>query len=202
MLEYIRLLATQYSYLGIFFLMFLESSIFVVPSELIMGVAGYLAFLGDINLLIATLFAALGNITGSTVLYMLSRFGKVKILYKIGPKVKRGIEKATRLFDRYDKASVMIAQFIPGIRAFISIPAGVFNMNYFTFIIVTFIGAFIWCGALGFIAFNLGQNWEYIHTLMREYEIAIFVVLIAIIFSGFGYILWHARKRAVENKTK
>ena len=178
MLEFIKALALQYSYAGIFFLMFLESSIFIVPSELIMGIAGYLAFKGQINLWLATLFAALGNIAGSTVLYWLSRVGKIKFLYRLGPKVKIGIKKATKLFNKYDKPAVFLAQFIPGVRAFISIPAGIFGMNYPVFLLVTFIGAFIWCSSLGLLAFKLGQNWHYIHNFMREYELILGAVII------------------------
>ncbi len=189
MLDYILKIASEYSYIGIYFLMLLESSIFIVPSELIMAVAGFLAFTGKINLFYATFFAALGNISGSTILYLLSRFGKVHVLYRFGPKVKVGIQKADALFDKYDKLAVLIAQFIPGVRAFISIPAGVFEMSYLSFIFITFVGAFIWCGSLGYGALLLGQNWQTIIHYFKIYEHVIWGILLVLLGIGTFFVL-------------
>ncbi len=187
MLEFIKYLAGSYGYFGILFLMFLESTILIVPSELIMGIAGYLAYRGILNLYVATFSAALGNILGSTVLYFLSKFGRTKLLLKYGgQKTKIGIKKGEFLFKRYGNWAIFIAQFIPGVRAVISIPAGTLNMAYFPFILATFIGAFIWCGILGFSAYLLGQNWVLVRHYVKEYEVLIFgVLLITILILSF-----------------
>ena len=200
MLEFIKSITGTYGYLGIMFLMFLESSIFIVPSELIMGLAGYLVYKGVLNLYLATLFAAIGNIMGSTVLYTLSKFGRSQILFKYGgKKVKLGVQKAEKLFKKYDKWAILIAQFIPGVRAFVSIPAGTLNMPFVPFIIATFIGAYLWCGMLGFIAFQLGKNWLQIHHYFKLYEELIFAILLFISVVIIGYMLYN---RFYKNKNK
>jgi len=191
MLEFIKHLAGGYGYLGILVLMFLESTVLIVPSELIMGVAGYLAYKGVLNLFIATFFASLGNILGSTVLYFLSKFGRTHLLLKYGgKKVEVGIKRGELLFKKYGNWAILMAQFIPGVRAVISIPAGTLNMAYIPFVLATFIGAFIWCGVLGLGAYLLGQNWILLKNYFREYEIIIFGILVVSFLILVLKILW------------
>ena len=71
-------------YIGIFLLMFLESSFFPFPSEVVMIPAGYLAFKGDMNLGLVLFFGISGSLAGAWFNYLLAHnFGR-KFLVKYG----------------------------------------------------------------------------------------------------------------------
>jgi membrane protein DedA with SNARE-associated domain len=80
---------------------------------------------------------------------------------------------------------------IPLISSFISLPAGIAKMRFGKFLIYTFAGSFIWCTALSFAGYLLGQNWEKINTAIRPFEPVIFVMVIILV--GF-YIYNHIRR--------
>ena len=128
---------TNYGYLGIYLGMMIESASIPLPSELIMGVAGYLVYKGEMNLWIATLMGALGNISGSSIMYWLGLKGGRPFAKKYGKYIhltEKSWEKSDRLFAKWGDEMVFVAQLMPGVRTFISFPAGVLKVNFAKFI--------------------------------------------------------------------
>jgi membrane protein DedA with SNARE-associated domain len=70
---------------------------------------------------------------------------------------------------------------MPIIRSFISLPAGIAKMRIGKFLIYTFVGSFIWCTALSFAGYLLGENWDKIRTIMRRFDPAIVAVVVILI---------------------
>lgn len=141
----------NWGYAGVFFLMALESSIVPVPSEVVMPPAAFWAAQGKMNFWGVVLAGTLGSYAGSVASYfgaqwlglpILRRYGKYFLL----PPDK--IEMAEKWVKQYGVAGVFVARLLPVVRHLISMPAGVFRMNFLSFSVVTLVGAGLWCAIL------------------------------------------------------
>jgi membrane protein DedA with SNARE-associated domain len=182
-------LVTKLGYGGIFLGMTIESASIPLPSEAIMGFAGYLISQGKFGFWQATLFGALGNALGSTIMYALGKYGGNPFLERYGKWFrisKKELDKAEVWFQRYGDGAVFIAQLLPVIRTFISFPAGVLEISYKKFIFYTFTGAFIWCGALVYMGKKLGENWENLSHYLKPVQ-NVMIVLVAALVAYFIY---------------
>ncbi len=182
-------------YFGIFALMFLESSFFPFPSEVVMIPAGYLAFKGDMNLALVIATGILGSLAGAWFNYILaSKFGR-NLLLKLMSKEK--VEKLENFFEHHGHISTFTGRLIPGIRQYISFPAGLANMNPLKFSLYTAFGAGIWVTVLTLLGYFLGANEDLIHKYLKEITI-ITIILVTILI---GFYAWR-HKKAQSSKHK
>ncbi len=178
-------------YFGIFALMFLESSFFPFPSEVVMIPAGYLAYKGDMNLILVVTSGIFGSLAGAWFNYILaSKFGR-KFLLKIMSKEK--VDKLENFFEHHGHISTFTGRLIPGIRQYISFPAGLANMNSFKFSLYTALGAGIWVVVLTMLGYFLGANQELIDKYLKE--ITIITLILVTILLGF-YVWRHKRAKS------
>ena len=166
-------------YFGIFALMFLESSFFPFPSEVVMIPAGYLAFQGDMNLSFVLVSGVLGSLAGAWFNYLLAfKFGR-RFLNKIMSDNK--IDKLELFFENHGHISTFTGRLIPGVRQYISFPAGLAKMDGIKFSIYTMLGAGIWVSILAMLGYFLGANQELIHTYLQEITITTIIIVLIII---------------------
>ncbi len=155
-------------YAGIFIMMFLESSFFPFPSEVVMIPAGYLASKGEMSLALAIFFGILGSLAGAIFNYLLAhRFGRVFLL-KYGKYLfikEETLQKLEKFFEKHGHISTFSGRLIPGIRQYISLPAGLAKMDLFKFSFYTTLGAGIWVVVLAMLGYFLGNN----EALIKEY---------------------------------
>ncbi len=165
----------SWGYVGIFLLMFLESSFFPFPSEIVMVPAGYLAYKGEMSLLLAISVGVMGSLAGAWFNYLLaSKLGRDFLLRFIS---KEKIEKLDNFFEHHGHISTFTGRLIPGVRQYISFPAGLARMHSVKFSIYTVLGAGIWVAILTFLGYFLGQNEELIHKYLKEITIATLIVV-------------------------
>jgi len=170
----------SFGYIGIFLLMFLESSFFPFQSEVVMIPAGYLVYKWEMNLGLVLFFGISGSLAGAWFNYFLAyKFGR-KFLLKIINQEK--VTKLEEFFDKHGHISTFTGRLIPGIRQYISFPAGLAKMDYKKFTIYTTLGAGIWVVILTMLGYFIGQNQELIHKYLKEITIAtiIFVIILII----------------------
>ena len=187
-------------YTGIFIMMFLESSFFPFPSEVVMIPAGYLAFKGEMNIYLAILAGILGSVTGALFNYYLAmKFGR-KFLLKYGKYFflkEDSLDKLEKFFDKHGEISTFNGRLIPGIRQYISLPAGLSRMNVWKFSLFTALGAGIWVMVLAGLGYFLGSNED----VIKEYlHIATFIALISVAFITIFYIVRAKRRKAIEEE--
>lgn len=138
-------------YWAVIVLMAMESSIFPVPSEVVMPPAAFLAAQGKMNLWGVILAGTFGSWLGSAITYAVSRwFGRPFILrfgkYFFCPPEK--VARAEAFLTRYEAGGIFFARLLPVVRHLISIPAGIVRMPFMKFSVMTTIGSFIWCAIL------------------------------------------------------
>ena len=171
----------QLGYPGILILMFLESSFFPFPSEIVVPPAGYLAARGEMSLFPVIAAGIAGSLLGAIFNYWLAlRFGR-PFLEKYGRYVlvsKKALDKADLFFDRHGHISTFIGRLLPGIRQYISLPAGLARMNLPLFSFFTALGAGIWVVVLALMGYWFGGNQEFIMTHIHKISI-VFLILCA-----------------------
>jgi len=186
-------------YLGIFLLMFLESTFFPFPSEIIMIPAGYLAYKGEMNVYMVVLVGILGSVAGALFNYYLAKyFGRAFIL-RYGKYFfikEETLDKLEKFFTKHGELSTFNGRLIPGIRQLISLPAGLARMNVAKFSFYTALGAGIWVIVLVALGYFLGSN----EALVSEYlKSATLITLIVISLLTVFYII---RNKRDEKKIK
>ena len=160
-IDFIVSSVSSWGYAGIFVMMFLESSFFPFPSEVAMIPAGYLAHKGEMSLALAFISGTLGSLLGAIFNYYLCYFFGREIVLKYGKFVgitHEKMDKFEAFFNKHGEISTFNSRLIPGIRQYISLPAGLAKMNIFRFCLFTTLGAGIWCAVLLGVGYFLGTN--------------------------------------------
>lgn len=166
--------------------MVIESACIPLPSEIIMTFSGFVVWQGNTTMTLfgITIIGAFANLVGSLIAYYLGLIGGRPILEKYGKYIlitHNSLERADRWFDKYGYEAVFISRMLPGIRTFISLPAGIAHMDIKKFIIYTFIGSLPWTFALGYIGFSLGPHWELIESYFHILDIIVFIGVLGLI---------------------
>jgi len=184
-------------YWGIFLLMFLESTFFPFPSEIIMIPAGYLAFKGEMNVYIVVLVGIFGSVAGALFNYYLAiHFGR-KFILKCGKYFfikEETLDKLEDFFIKHGELSTFNGRLIPGIRQLISLPAGLARMNVAKFSFYSGLGAGIWVIVLVALGYLLGSKEELINEYLQN---ATLIAIIAVVFITFFYIIRVKRRKEI-----
>ena len=187
----------QLGYPGIVMLMALESSFFPFPSEVVIPPAAYLAASGKMNIGMIILCGTLGSLLGAVFNYWLAlRLGR-PFLEKHGRYLlisRRSLEKADLFFERHGHISTFVGRLLPGIRQYISLPAGLARMNMLTFCAATVLGAGIWVLVLAAMGYWFGRNEQLVLQHLHW-------VTVALVFGCLGLVMiyWWKWRRPSKN---
>ncbi len=184
-------------YWGIFLLMFLESTFFPFPSEIIMIPAGYLAFKGEMNIYMVVFMGILGSVAGALLNYYLAlSFGRGFIL-RYGKYFfikEQTLDKLESFFTTHGEISTFTGRLIPGIRQLISLPAGLARMNIAIFSFYTALGAGIWVIVLVAVGYFVGSNEDLISEYLKS---ATLIALVCVVFITLFYVVRHRRRKEI-----
>jgi membrane protein DedA with SNARE-associated domain len=189
-------------YGGIVLLMAIESACIPLPSEIIMPLAGYLVYQGQMTLHGAALAGAVGCVVGSIPAYYLGQYGGRPLIERYGKYVllsHRDLDLADRLFQRYGQWVVFAARLLPVIRTFIAFPAGVSRMPMGKFVVYTFVGSYPWCIMLAWVGAKLGGAWHSdprFKAIYHQFELVIVVAGVAAV----TWFVWHKLREARRDR--
>lgn len=170
-----------WGYAAIVIGMALESACIPVPSELIFGFAGYLVYLGQLDFAMVAVAGVIGGLIGSIVAYMVGYYGGQPLVARYGRYFllsKRNVDMAQRWFDRYGLKATFFSRLLPGVRTFISLPAGFARVNFVKFVIYTLLGSIPWTIALIYAGMLLGENWEVLNAIGHQASLIVAAGLI------------------------
>jgi membrane protein DedA with SNARE-associated domain len=188
-----HILAT-WGYLALFVIVLISATGIPVGSEIATGYAGALAS-GQLTtahdhlaLGAVILVAIAGEVVGSLFGYSIGRFGGRPLVDKIGRYVlltHRDLDRAQGWFARRGEPFVLFGRFIPLLRSFVSLAAGLGEMTVGKFVAFTVVGCAVWCGVLASIGYSLGASWHHVikdfsyagYVLAALFVIAVIVVL-------------------------
>lgn len=187
-------------YTGVTLLMFLESSFFPFPSEVVVPPAGYLAAQGKMHLGLVVLAGTAGSLGGALFNYWLSlRLGRA-FLFRYGRYLfisHKSLTRAEAFFTRHGHISTFIGRLVPGVRQYISLPAGIARMPLFLFCCCTSLGAGIWVVILALAGYWVGGDPQAATAWLHS------ATLWALAASGglvLLYILYTRRKRRIARR--
>ena len=199
-LDFIRSVYESIGWPGVIIMMAIESACIPLPSEIIMPLAGWMLIpTGHWEyVFLAGFYGAIGNVIGSGVAYWAGVWGGRPFLQRFGKYLlitEHELDNADKWFAQYGDRAAFFSRLLPGVRTFISLPAGIARSPKLRFFTYTFIGSLIWSTALAYGGYLLGNNWEKIRSVMRPFDIPIVVILIVLVV----VFVWR-RLRAIRTK--
>lgn len=176
---------TDWGYLALFIAMVLENMNIPLPSEVILGFAGFLVSQDIFQFWPTVLVGTAAGVVGSLASYYIGLKGGRNLILRHTEKGGLGAKKliaAKDWFENYGGIAVLTGRLLPGIRTFISLPAGIAQFPLSQFLILTLLGTLPWTIFLVYIGSELGENW----TMILEYkiEIAVGAVLFSALIAG------------------
>ncbi len=196
MSDWVIRLIEQSGYLGIAFLMFLETVFPPIPSEVIMPVAGVAAGQGKLSYALVVASGTSGAMLGNIVWYLAARALGIT---RLRPVVNRWgrwltitwpeLQRAEHWFRKNGTIFVFAGRLLPTVRSLVSVPAGLLKMRFLTFVVASTIGTAGWTAILAGAGFKLGQNYAEIDKIIGPASNAILVLLAV----GYVHRLWTHR---------
>ena len=185
-------------YLGLFGIVFAESGLllgFFLPGDSLLFTAGFLASQGFLNIWILIPLVFIGAVLGDNVGYA---FG-----HKVGPLIftkedsilfhKDHLERARIFYEKHGPKTLVLARFMPGIRTFVPILAGVGKMNYPTFMIYNLVGGLLWGIGMPLFGYFLGS-------VIPDIDRYLIPIVVAIIILSLLPSLYHILKEKEERQ--
>lgn len=177
-------LVETFGYFGIFIMTFIESTFVPIPSEITLIPAGYLVQKGELNGYAVWAISVLGTLGGSlTNYYIAFNFGR-RLLLRYGKYFFINEEKLAAMeyfMEKHGAISMFTGRLLPGIKHFISFPAGLGKMNLKVFAIYTSLGASIWCALLIYLGYAIGQNEHLITKYLKQINFILFVSVVCLV---------------------
>ncbi len=196
MSDWVIRLIEQSGYLGVGFLMFLETIFPPIPSEVIMPVAGVAAGQGKLSYGLVVASGTTGAMLGNIIWYLAARALGIDRLEPIVRRWGRWITitwpellRAEKWFRKNGTAFVLLGRLMPTIRSLVSVPAGLLKMRFRTFFIASTIGTAAWTALLAGAGYKLGQNYHDVDKIIGPASNAI----IALLAIGYIHRLWTHR---------
>lgn len=193
------------NYWTVAFFMMIESSFIPFPSEVVVPPAAYKAAAGDLNVVLVVLSATAGASVGAIINYVLAYiFGRPFVYYIVNSRFgkmcmlsQEKMEVAEKYFEEHGALSTLVGRLMPAVRQLISIPAGIFKMNFGMFLLYTAIGAGLWnsvLAAIGYYLHSVIPQEELLDTV-RKYSHSISIAFFVIGAAIIGYVIFKAKKK-------
>lgn len=191
-----------WGYMAVALLMGLENACVPIPSELILGFAGYLVFAGQMNFTGAIAAGMVGGMAGSIFAYLVGHYGGPSFVNRYGKYLfvrESHVGIAQRWFDKYGIKAVFFSRMLPVIRTFISLPAGFAHVNFKKFLVYTFWGSLPWTVAILWAGMMLGENWQLLTKIGHEASIGFIGIAAVLAFVWYVRYKRHRRRRNDDN---
>lgn len=202
---------SSFGYVGVTFLMALESACIPVPSEIVMPFSGYLVYLAEqpgydgtvMTLAGVSLAGAIGCTLGSIAAYWVGKHAGRAFVLKYGKYIllsEKHLVMAERWFEKYGEAATFISRLLPVIRTFISLPAGIAKMDFKKFVFYSFVGSLPWTFMLAYVGYVLGPSWEDIMDVFHKLDLLVVAGAIAIVV-WYVWKIWNGKADQPEGQS-
>lgn len=197
----------EWHYIGVAVLMAIESTIFPIPSEVVIPPAAYWASQGEMTFWGVVVAGMVGSYLGSLLSYGVAYHWGPGLIAKYGPKVRLTPQKmafAERWTTEYGVVGIFVARMLPVVRHLISLPAGALRMNLWKFSIATLAGSGLWCFILAWFGQKvIGDQPQLLNdpqVMVHVIKEKVIIISLAILVLGGLYALIHKRIGASASK--
>ena len=175
-------------------MMAVESSLFPLPSEIVIPPAAHLAHTGQIPLSLwgIVLAGTLGSWFGATLMYWASRLAGRPLVLRFGKYFfisTYKVEGAERWAAHYGAMGIFISRLLPVVRHLIGIPAGIVRMDYLKFSLFTLLGSGIWCSVLCYVGIKAGQDKDLMN--LKYKHVTLWLAGAMLVLGGLYYFFVH-----------
>jgi len=189
MFDWIARVIGRLGYTGVIGLTFLENLFPPIPSELVIPMAGFVAASeGEMRLGFVIVAGSIGSLAGATFWYAIGRtVGEQRLRAWVDRHGKwitlgrKDVDHAQAWFQRHGNAAVFVGRLMPGVRTFISVPAGFTAMPVVPFLLYSALGTVIWTAALAGAGMALQANFSVVGDYIKiatNILLALFAVLL------------------------
>ena len=196
MFEWVVNTINSLGYVGIACLMLLENLFPPIPSELIMPLAGFTVTQGELKFGYVLVAGIVGSVLGATPWYFLGKYWGLERTKKIADRYGKwltlsgeDVHRAKKWFDRRGNVATGIGRLVPGIRTYISIPAGISRMSLVPFLVYSTLGTAIWISLLTYAGYILGANYERVGDYLKPIGTLVIGLIIV------GSLVWIIKRR-------
>ena len=192
-------LISQTGYTGIFLLMVMESATLPVPSEIVLPLAGYLVYTGQLEYWITVIVASVGSMIGTVIDYEIGYYLGRPAILRYGRWVRLSehhLERSELWFRKYGNPVVLLARFVPLVRTVIAFPAGIAKMSMTRFLAYSAVGIVAWDALLIYLGVLFGQNE---HLIVATLESTFTLVEIAAVAALLVGLYFYSRRNRKKN---
>lgn len=195
LINWISNILADFSYAGVFLLMTVDSLNIPIPSEVVLAFTGFLVGRGEMNLHLAVLASGLAGMFGSFLSYLIAYFGGRPLVERYGKYLlihQDDLSSAERWLKRHGEFIFFFGRFVPVIRTFISLPAGILRARLIPFLLYTFFGTVVWSYIFIGLGTYFGERWGTIEPIMTQFQ---WVVIVMLAIGVVWYVHRHVKLR-------
>lgn len=182
---------------GVFVLMFVESACVPIPAEATMLFAGFAVSQGHMSFAAALATGVAGNVAGAWIVYYVGLYGGRPFIDRYGKYLllnHEHIDLTERWFARYGAVAVFFIRMVPGLRSFVSLPAGVARMSLWRFTLYTALGCLPFVALFTWLGVKIGGDWHRIERQLRFVDWAVVAVVVVLLL---WFVVRRLRRRTV-----
>ena len=201
--EWVSEIVDGFGYAGVAFLVLIENVFPPIPSEVVLGLAGFTASRGEATLLGMLAASTAGSVAGAWLLYGLAAaIGPARVhrlVLRYGKWVRitgRDVTRAEEWFDRWSTVAVLVCRCIPLVRSLISVPAGFRRMPFAPFTLYTALGSLVWNAIFISAGYLLGEQWERVLAAAETYKYVTLAGL-GLVTLVAAVLFWRSRSQVV-----
>ncbi len=158
----VHFLISTFGYPGLFAIIFAETGLFLgffLPGDSLLLAAGIFAARGDMNIFVLLIILATAAVLGNMLGYLFGKHVGKNLFTREDSRLfkKRHLHHARAFYDRHGGKAIILARFVPIVRTFAPIVAGVAEMDFSTFMIYNFVGSVLWAIGITLLGFFVGK---------------------------------------------
>ena len=183
-------------YFFLFMGAFLENVVPPIPGDTLIVFGAYLAGIGVIQVWPAYIAMYVGSAMGCLLVYGMAYVKGRDFFLRLERRFfdESKIEVAEIWFEKYGIRIVIFTRFLPTVRAFVGIVAGIIRMNPVRMTLYVAIGVFLWNSLLVYFGLMVGENWQLVVTVLRTYNKVVITLVLVVGGAYYGWKYWKRRK--------
>ena len=189
----------HYGYAALFLLLMFGIIGLPIPDETLLFFCGYLIWKGRLHFDLTLLTAFSGSAFGITVSYLIGRKYGRRVLHRYGPRIYLThalVRRSCNWFHRIGGWALTVGYFIPGVRHFTALIAGISHFRFRNFALFAYLGAAIWVSTFVCLGYIVGEQWEQTSELVHRY------LLMATGILAIAALIWWRIRRPNPNSTR